>query len=405
MKIAIVVKSFPTVSETFIVNQIIGFIEAGHEVEILSIYRSKDKVLHHQIKKHDLLNKVRSYNDFTSDKFRSLLSYLNFLVKNWRIVNIHVFLELLFKIIRQKQNRLLLLERTQWFVVGKKYDIVHAHFGNIASRFIDIKKFKSLSATKFFISFHGYDLSPDQISLNSLRYKDLLMLSDGFIVNTEYLKSILYQVKGDINRISVIPVGLNTKIFVPDERAKIKNSILFCGRLIALKAPDLAIKIIEKVKKSIHDVQLSIIGEGPLEQEVKRLVSELNLDKNVRFYGACTQEEVKGHMNANMLFLLPGIEDPNTGRAETQGLVIQEAQAMGLPVLVSDAGGMRYGLIDGETGFILPRGDVDLFANKIIKLLNNPCKIKSMGYAARSFVQKNYDIESIVKKHLEKFLN
>jgi colanic acid/amylovoran biosynthesis glycosyltransferase len=101
-------------------------------------------------------------------------------------------------------------------------------------------------------------------------------------------------------------------------------------------------------------------------------------------------------MSESDIFVLPGIDD--NGRSENQGLVIQEAQAMELPVLVSNVGGMPEGLIDGESGFVVAEYDLEGFVQKIIWLSENADRRNSMGKAGRNFVQGKYDMVILTKK-------
>jgi colanic acid/amylovoran biosynthesis glycosyltransferase len=71
---------------------------------------------------------------------------------------------------------------------------------------------------------------------------------------------------------------------------------------------------------------------------------------------------------------------------------------MELPVLVSDAGGMAEGVLEGITGYVLPQRDVDAFVDKIEYLAANPSIRTQMGSAGRKFVEENYDSESLAQK-------
>tara|TARA_R110002020_G_scaffold172125_4_gene362346 strand:- start:10454 stop:11692 length:1239 start_codon:yes stop_codon:yes gene_type:complete len=400
MRIAVVVESFPSVSETFITNQIIEFIKNGHEILIFSYHKGETGILHENVIHYRLLERVQYLNNFTEEKYSSSLKFLLLLIRNSRKLNYSFLKELIFKVLKTKTGRLLLVERLQWFILNSKIDIVHVHFGPIANRILEIKKFKSLVKLKIFTSFHGYDLRPDQIMMNKKRYKKLFKLGDGFIVNTKYLESILKKVKGDLRRVQVIPVGLDTSVFQSKRKQRIHNTLLFCGRLVELKGPHLAIKITHLIKSKSFPINLTILGAGELEKDLRVLVDKLNLKNEVIFLGAKTQFDVVEQMSRNQLFILPGIRDLGTNEAETQGLVIQEAQAMRMPVLVSNVGGMKYGLIEGETGFVLPENDLEAFSEVIIKLLSNPEKIEEMGKSGRDFVEKEYAISKIAKKHL-----
>ena len=403
MRIAVVVETFPTISETFIVNQILGYLNAGHEVRILAYHKGADSALHESILANDLLQHVFYFRSFKKGKFKFILRFVLQLVIRLKFVNFPTLFELVFKLFKKSKNRLSMLEHMQWFVMQKRFDIVHAHFGPIANRVLVLKSFKTLKHTKVFTSFHGYDLRPDEIGCNRQRYHALFTMGDGFIVNTPYLRSILKKVKGNLDCVYTIPVGLDINTFKPECIKRIPYSLLFCGRLIEFKAPDLAIKIAHFIKSKNIDVRLSIIGEGVLESKLKKLCLELDMKNYVDFLGACKQESVHFHMNRNQILIMPGIHDSVTGRAETQGLVIQEAQAMGMPVLVSDVGGMKYGLISGKTGYVLPEHDIEEFANCALNLFENDKLRDQMGQDAREFIKENYSIELITKKHLRIF--
>ena len=134
-----------------------------------------------------------------------------------------------------------------------------------------------------------------------------------------------------------------------------------------------------------------------MKKELQELIADHHLENDIELKGALAQEEVLKELNAAHISLLPGIYDGN-GRAETQGLVIQEAQAMGIPVVVSDAGGMKYGLIDGETGFVVREKQLKEFADRIEYLIRNENKRIEMGEKARTFIERNYDSKMLGDK-------
>jgi colanic acid/amylovoran biosynthesis glycosyltransferase len=76
--------------------------------------------------------------------------------------------------------------------------------------------------------------------------------------------------------------------------------------------------------------------------------------------------------------------------------VLQEAQAMELPVVVSDVGGMKYGLIDGKTGFVVKEGDVEGFVKNVERLIKHPELKIAMGLSGRQFVIQNYDNHTLL---------
>jgi colanic acid/amylovoran biosynthesis glycosyltransferase len=86
---------------------------------------------------------------------------------------------------------------------------------------------------------------------------------------------------------------------------------------------------------------------------------------------------------------------------EGQGLVLQEAQATGLPVIATLHNGFPEGIIDGETGFLVPERDPDAIAQRVIALASDPPLRLRMGAAARRFVEKKYKIAGICRRLID----
>src|SRR5690606_9840436 len=119
------------------------------------------------------------------------------------------------------------------------------------------------------------------------------------------------------------------------------------------KGADVAIDVVRELHEiGYKSARLHLIGDGKLRDQLKLRVHEAQLENYVIFYGALTQEAIKVRFEQTDVFIMPGRYD-SEGRAETQGLVIQEAQAMELPVVVSNVGGMKYGLLPNESGFLI----------------------------------------------------
>jgi colanic acid/amylovoran biosynthesis glycosyltransferase len=400
-KVAFIVKYFPTVSETFIVNQINGLFDAGYDVQLYAYQKVEVTVIHESLKRYNLLDKVHYFEKPPTSKMaRSFLFFkwifAHFFKINWRLLfkSINVFTY------GKEAYTLKLFFETQWFLLPCDFHLIHAHFGMNGNRIARLKAFGILPNTvKLINTFHGYDLSPDKLALYPKNYKDLLQQADAFTVNTPYLQGILKQVNLHNKPCYVLPVGLDTSFFVKDAlQAKDTKSfdLVFCGKLIALKGPDIAIDTLKMLHdKAYTQVRLHIIGTGERKEHLKKQVLNYGLERSVFFHGSLSQLEIRQHFANSDAFLLPGRYDVDTGRAETQGLVVQEAQAMQLPVIISDVGGMKYGLLSNESGFVVAEGDVDGFASAIEKLILNPELKKAMGKKGRDYVAQ-YDTKILV---------
>lgn len=406
MKIAIVVRSFPVVSETFIVNQITDLIDRGHDVFIFAFQQNKIELIHKKIQDYNLLEKTVYFNEIHISKSLRYFDFLRFLIINKGCINFYKLIQLFdYRKYGKKAFNLRNYTKFKWILDFAPFDIIHVHFGMNAIPIAKMKTLGYFANTGFVTSFHGYDISPHLMPMYPKVYKTLFEEVDLIIANTEYTKSLLLKLTKP-DKIKILPVGLNSNEF---KKLKYKTekdfTLLFVGRLIELKGSHIALEIINNlVKRGYGKIKFLIIGEGEYRKQLLESIKYYGLMDNVKLLGALPQEDIIQLMMNCDIFLFPGIYD-KTGRGESQGLVIQEAQSMELPVLISDVGGMKYGVIDGETGFIIKEMDIDAFADKIEFLINNENKRIEMGKRGRTHIVKKYDSKVIGNKLIEIYIN
>jgi N-acetyl-alpha-D-glucosaminyl L-malate synthase BshA len=138
--------------------------------------------------------------------------------------------------------------------------------------------------------------------------------------------------------------------------------------------------------------RLVLIGEGPELKNCVELVSQLGLRDRVHFMG--NQEQVIPLLSLAHLFLLPS-------QQESFGLAALEAMACGVPVVASDAGGLPEVVVDGETGYLCPIGDVEGMASRAIGLLRDPEQHREFSRAAVERVRVNFCAARIVPQYEE----
>jgi len=121
-----------------------------------------------------------------------------------------------------------------------------------------------------------------------------------------------------------------------------------------------------RVVQVLPSSKLSIAGRGELEyeRELKQLTKDLNLEDSVAFHGYVSEEEKIRLMQRSHILVLPS-------QREGFGLVIIEANACETPVVATDAPGLRDSIIDGETGLLVPYGDVEALAEAVLMALTD----------------------------------
>ncbi len=403
MRIAIVVNKFPVLTETFIVNQITSLIDGGHDVTILSLTKGETRNSHDAIHHYNLLDKVRYLADEPKSKITRITFFIQYLLKNKKQYKVSKVLKAL-NVFRYKAQAISLhtFYRNQWFL-GEDFDVIHAHFASVGVFITGLRKDGFFPKSKLAVSFHGSDIIPQNIERYKQNYKLLFEKMNLIIYNSEYTLSILEKTTTIDSRFKLLPVGLDVNKFKTAETIVRKEpfEILFCGRLVDFKAPDLAVEIVNELVKKGHSVHLSIVGEGPLQEKLKKLIQDYGLEQNISLLGAISQEEIVAHLGKTAVFLLPGITEEETKRAENQGLVIQEAQAMQVPVVVSDAGGMKYGLVNNVTGFVVKEKDIPSFVEKLETLIQDEPLRMDMGKKGRAFVKEYFDSKVLYQRLLE----
>ena len=155
MKIAFLLSGFPTLSETFILNQITGLLDMGHDVKIFAQCKPKEKKVHSDVKKYQLMRRVH-YFDMPHNKIKRVLKAIVLIIKNFHkdpvkiVKSLNVY----------KYGKMALSLRLLYLLIpflDKKFDIIHCHFGpnGIIGAYL-----KELGiSSKLLTSFHGYDMS------------------------------------------------------------------------------------------------------------------------------------------------------------------------------------------------------------------------------------------------------
>lgn len=169
----------------------------------------------------------------------------------------------------------------------------------------------------------------------------------------------------DRGRIDVILCGLDHSTYrdLGLERYE-RPTIVHLGRLRKYKSIDVALKAMAVIRRRLPGARLLIVGDGPYGEELRRIAGSLDLGDSVEFLGYRDPESLVEILNRSHLLLNPS---PKEG----WGLTVVEANACGVPVVASDRPGLRDSVIDGTTGFLVPYGDPNAFAEKSLEILED----------------------------------
>jgi glycosyltransferase involved in cell wall biosynthesis len=199
-------------------------------------------------------------------------------------------------------------------------------------------------------------------------------------VPSEATRQTLVRGELDPSKIQIWRRGVSTEQFTPARRSEAlrqqwnvgprRLAVLYVGRVSKEKGLDLLRPLSDRLRRSGIDHQLVIVGDGPMRCELAAFCPE------AVFTGTLPVEEVATAMASADLFVFPS-------RTDTAGNVVLEAQASGLPVLVTDEGGPQEHMFDGETGHVC--ADLRAFARRITELTWNAERRGRFAERARAY--------------------
>ena len=161
------------------------------------------------------------------------------------------------------------------------------------------------------------------------------------------------------------------------------------GRLVAGKGHDVAIELTARLRRAGRPVRLAIAGSGPEEERLRLLARETGIAADVDLMGPLPREGVRALLAASSVVLMPSA-------SEGLPLVAIEAAQAGRPVVAFGVGGVAEVVRDGETGFVVPPGDVDALAAKVFELIDNPGSAARFGRLAHDLIRREFSWEPFV---------
>jgi 1,2-diacylglycerol 3-alpha-glucosyltransferase len=201
----------------------------------------------------------------------------------------------------------------------------------------------------------------------------------------------------------VIPTGLQQHSFERADGAAFRAKygiahdrpvILFVGRVAHEKNIGFLMKMTVELRKQQPNVLLVVAGEGPAEKHLHTLAAELNLQENIRFIGYLDRNtELNACYRAADVFVF-------SSKTETQGLVLLEAMAQGVPVVALAELGTKSILIEGQ-GALIAQEDEAQFAQRVFTLLADDRKRKDLGEEARHYALKRWSSRTQAERMLQ----
>lgn len=278
-------------------------------------------------------------------------------------------------------------------LVAEKPDLLNAHY---ASGYGTTARFAGFRP--YLLSVWGSDVYdfPQKSPIHRWWVRGNLMAADRVASTSHAMAEQTRLIAPRLRNIEITPFGVETDLFAPDDGEPNGSDAPIIIGTVKTLAPHYGIDtLIDSVAMLVNElkrdrpevaarIRLRLVGDGPQADELKAYARNSGIADIVEFSGRVTHRFVPDQLRKLDVYVA-------LSRRESFGVAIIEAGACGLPVVVSDVGGLPEVVVAGETGFVVPRDDPAAAANALRQLVLDPDLRLRMGAAGRNHVVSHYE--------------
>ena len=398
MKVGFFLLKFPLASETFVLNQIVGFINMGYEVEIVALQKGDMQNTHAAWRDYDLASKTTFLLDEPEGKLAKLRSRAGNTLKGalrprtWQALN---------KTRYGDEARNLILSAICGRVTRPHAaDVFIAHFGPAG---VTAAKLRELGVLRGKIAtvFHGIDISHrDALARYTPEYQQLFRRGDLMLPISELWAGRLKAMGCPDEKIAVSRMGVDMEKFSlrPLKATGLPLEIISVARLTEKKGLHVAVEACRLLKARGVDFRYNILGIGPWEQRLRALIEQHGLQDRVFMPGFKPSHEVKAMLDNADLFLLPSITGAD-GDMEGIPVALMEAMAVGIPVISTFHSGIPELIDAGKSGWLVPENDAQALADRLAAFATLPeSELQPMLAHARRKVETDFNQQVIYRE-------
>lgn len=396
MRVAFLTALFPVRSDIPFLNQIVGLIERGHEVEVYADGPQPGGPYHPDVERLGLQSRTRYPLRWPEGR-----------LERWRaaagVVQAH----------RGPERRTLLrtlnpalfwrrawtldqLRRTARFLPVRPYDICYCAFGMDAPHALRLRRLGVL-AGELVVAFRGADTTKYVERRGPGVYARTFRQARLLLPVCDFLGRRLVALGAPAERVVVHRTGIDLRRWPYRERYPGPGGTLrlaTVGRLVEKKGIATVLRAVRLLKDRGVAAEYRVFGEGPLGDRLAALAAELGIADRVTFAGRRDQGAVRRGLDAADALVAASVTAAD-GDEEGIPNVLKEAMASGLPVVATRHAGIPELVEDGVSGWLVPERDEAALAAALERLASEPARWPAMGRAGRARVEREYDIDRL----------
>jgi len=389
-RIAYLLKKFPRLSETFILNELLGLERAGLRPSVLSRRTPDDEPRHPELSELradvELLPPARSVDPWSvlfggpEPERVELLARLGEVVPEFN---------------RYGHERLPSLLAEAVALLGRCRELgvehVHTHFATDSALVACL--LHALGGPGYSLTLHAKDIYRSTVDPALL---DRLLRDSRFSVTVcDANVAWIAERVGDAARARVRRLynGVDLELHGRAREGREPDHVLAVGRLVEKKGFDLLLRAVRRLLDAGRSLRVSLVGEGEQRPALESLVAELGLGAHVTLLGAVDQRGVRALMDRATLFALP-CRVGDDGNRDALPTVLLEALGHGLPCVSTPVTGVPEILDHGSAGLLVPEDDEAALADAVRRLLDDAALRAGLADAGRARAERLFDVST-----------
>jgi glycosyltransferase involved in cell wall biosynthesis len=390
----VLLSRFPTVTETFILRELIEMERRGQRVRLVPMIKESPPVIHQEAKPW---TERALHTRFISPKvwLANLRAASRHPFQYWSLV-----LRLMAGTIARPTTfaRTVVLFPKSVFIAeqlqreGVRH--IHAHYATHPATMALIVA--TLAPITFSFTVHAHDIQVDR-SLLRWKLREARFIRSISDFNRRFLEQ-LYP-KEATGKIEVIHVGIESAMYASSSAAPLQSvPLILC---VAAHKPYKGLPVLIEACRILRHAgvkfRCEVIGQGPMHAALARMIEQKGVGDVIALVGPKPQDEVARKMAAAAFFVLPSIIAPD-GQMEGIPVSLMEAMASGCAVISTSISGIPELIDDGVNGLLVPPADADALARAMQSLLESPDRAREMGERGRRKVRADFELGETVSR-------
>lgn len=401
-RLVIVAQTFPLLSETFIVRKFLGLLDLGWDVHVVcAASNERDWRVFPELAGRPGIRRRVHLRPPASPRWKAFLFIAPVLIRAWLAGP--AVMRRCFRAAARRHGRKAAFQvyRDAPFF-HLKPGLIHFEFGAQA---VESTHLKALGNTRLVASFRGYDINYSGME-NDAHYHDLWQNVDAVhALGEDIWRKIVARGCPANKPHRLIPPAVDVTSYEPradsvvvaDGTAERPVKILSVGRLTWVKGYEFALQAMAELKHRGVRFEYRIIGAGEMFEALAFARHQLGLSEEVVFEGAQPQAGVRKALGEADVFVQASVSEGFCN-------AVIEAQAMKVPVVASDAGGLPENVADGVTGLVVERRNPMALADALESLARDPARRREMGCAGRRRVTEHFALKDQADRFHELYL-